>query len=107
MHKAKLNKELIYCFPWSGRCSAIHRGARPPSGVTVTWEVKCHHSKCPLLTSTLYMMSHSLDYPFAQFGSPVLVRALGVSSKQPQLPHHKGSTKKQKRPWLCVSPAQQ
>jgi len=70
------NTEFIHCFPMAGRCSAISQESRAPSGIAVTWEDKCPHSKCPLLLSPAFIAKHDVirsGIPLWSVGSVVLV----------------------------------
>jgi len=66
---AKQNKEFIhYCHQQAG--FSHFQESRAPSHIVVTWEDKCHHSKCvPLFFCSqillLSMMSYGMGYPFA------------------------------------------
>jgi len=104
--QAKQNKEFIHYILWAGRCSAI---SRAPSGITVTWEDKRHHSERPPLPSIspqLYMLSmtpYGTEYNFGQWGSAV--PAVSPSRAPPS--YSLVGWGKKKTPWLCVSTAQQ
>lgn len=100
--QSKQNKELIECFP----CSAIPHESSASARVMVTWEEKCHHSKCPLLSpSSSYSIYNFIRYRLALW-SPV---HSGSPSNFLCTPKFLSSMayKNQKRPCVCLSPAQQ
>lgn len=97
------------CSPWTrplkARQTHWQAEVHPPLGqqgsicVMVNWEGKCHHSEYCLFFQLYLLLSYVMEYPRGQLGHVHVVM-------NPQTPQQWGS-RKQKRPRLCVSPAQQ
>jgi len=50
-HISKANQGFDSLLPVSRQVFSQLQESRAPSHITVTWEDKCHHSKCPPLAS--------------------------------------------------------